>query len=73
MSDWSETYLKRISYALNAGITKTPNLNLDRAAHAALEDSRNMNTPDAQTAEAIRALTYAVLAVADRLTIKEED
>lgn len=72
MSDWSETYLKRISYALNAGITKTPDLGLDAAAHLCLSESRAMNTPDAQTAEAIRALTYAVLAVADRLTTKED-
>lgn len=72
MSDWSETYLKRISYALNAGIAKEPDWDLDNAAHHYLSESRAMNTPDAQTAEAIRALTYAVLAVADRLTTKED-
>lgn len=72
MSDWSETYLKRISGALNAGIAKEPNLGLDNAAFRCLAESRSMNTPDAQTAEAIRALTYAVLAVADRLTTMED-
>lgn len=72
MSDWSETYLKRISVALNAGVTKTPDLDLDNAALRHLSQSRAMNTPEAQTAEAIRALTCAVLAVADRLTTKED-
>lgn len=72
MSDWSETYLKRISAAQAARTPKKPDRDLDRAALRSLSESRAMNTPEAQTAEALRALTYAVLAVADRLTIKED-
>lgn len=72
MSDWSETYLKRIAAAQAARTPKKPDLDLDRAARRYLAESRAVNTPEAQTAEAIRALTCAVLAVADRLTIKED-